>query len=241
MPPSSGQETTAQVVSLPVLEQIQDTDPGPPFSVEITTNYAVPNPDLEQGWIYTVGGFIRNDSNQTYSLSAVHVTFFDVDGFKGAFYPFPSSGGGRSQSGEWITHGRMEADFACLVLAPGQTCPFIVEIAAHDMGSFLVHPDAVLLEWHEAASAELNSISLTENDTAYVQINGTVHNANAYAIKNVMVTGVLSDDMGQWVSYGTATILESIEPGADVDFEVWVEKVPYVDYTLYVAAEGDFN
>jgi hypothetical protein len=213
-----------------------DTDPGPPFSIEITTNYAVPNPDLEQGWIYTVGGFVRNDSDKTYSLSAVHVTFFDSDGFRGAFYRFP----GRRRSGEWIVHGRMQADFACLVLGPGQICPFSAQIAAHDMASFHVHPDAVLLEWHEPAPAELRSMSVNDNDTGYLRINGTVYNENAYAIKNVMITGVLLDNTGQWVSYGTATILDSIEPGAEVEINVWVEKVPYVNYELYVSAEGDF-
>jgi hypothetical protein len=109
------------------------------------------------------------------------------------------------------------------------------------MASFHVHPDAVLLEWHEAAAAELQNISINENNTDYLRITGTVHNANAYAIKNVMVTGVLLDSTGQWVSYGSMTVLESIEPDTYVDFDLWVEKAPYVDYALYVTAEGDFQ
>ena len=143
--PSSGQETLSLVAAPPALAQIQDTDPGPPFSVEVTTNFAVSNPDLEGGWIYTVGGFVRNDSDLTYSLSAIHVTFYDADGFRGAFYPFSSSGGRRVRGGEWIWHGRTTAEYACLILAPGQTCPFSVQIAALDMGSFLIHPDAAVV------------------------------------------------------------------------------------------------
>jgi hypothetical protein len=134
----------------------------------------------------------------------------------------------------------MEADFACLVLAPGQTCPFTAQIAALDMASFHVHPDAVLLEWHEAATAELLNISIHENHTGYLRISGTLHNANAYAIKNLMVTGVLLDSQGQWVSSGSTTILESIESQTEVLFDVWLENVTYVDYELYVNAEGDF-
>ena len=109
------------------------------------------------------------------------------------------------------------------------------------MASFLIHADATILEWHEAATAETQNISLTDDGSGYVRIIGTVYNQNAYAIKNVMVTGVLLDSMEQWVSYGTATLLEKIEPGAGVNFEVWVEKAPYANYTLFVMAERDFN
>lgn len=240
--PVSGQASMSQVVVPPALAQIQDTDPGPPFSVEVTTNFAVPNPDLEDGWIYTVGGFVRNDSDQTYSLSAIHVTFYDADGFRGAFYPFASTGGRRVRGGEWIWHGRTEADYACLLLAPGQACPFSVQIAALDMGSFLIHPDAAVVEWHEATTAELRDVTLIEEGTGYVRISGTVHNNNAYKIKHVMVSGALLDAAGQMVSFGTVTLLEEdIELGAGVHFDVRIKKTSYVDYALYVSAEGDFD
>lgn len=238
---SSGQEPTTSIVAPPALSQIQDTDPGPPFSVEITTNFAVSNPDLEEGWIYTVGGFVRNDSDQNYTLQAIHVTFYDADGFKGAFYPFASTGRGRNRGGEYIWHGRTEADFACLVIGPGQPCPFSVQIAAADMASFLIHPDAAIVEWHEVASAEVRNTSLTDDGLGYLRISGTVHNPNTYPIKQVMVSGALLDNTGQWASFGTAILPESIEPGMDKSFTVWVEKAPHVDYAVFFMAEGDFN
>lgn len=44
------------------------------------------------------------------------------------------------------------------------------------------------------------------------------------------------------VSFGTVTLLdESIEPGADVHFDLRLAKTSYVDYALSVAAEGDFD
>ncbi|MDF1513074.1 MAG: hypothetical protein P1S60_04625 [Anaerolineae bacterium] len=224
-----------------VLEQIPDTDPGPPFSTEITTNFIEPNPDLEQGWIYTVGGYVRNDSDQTYSLQAIHVTFYDSDGFHGAFYPFASSGRGRSRGGEYIWHGRTEADYACLLLGPGQTCAFSVQIAAADMGLFLVHPDATVVEWHEAIGVDVRSVSLEANGVGYVRVSGSVYNENPYRIKNVMLSGVLFDETGQWVSFGTRTLLEDIEPGSDAGFVIWLKDTPYTGYEVFATAERDFN
>ena len=116
-----------------------------------------------------------------------------------------------------------------------------MQIAAVDMASFMVHADATVLEWHEAAIAETQNILLTDDGSGYVRISGKVHNPNAYTIKNVMVTGVLLDTAAQWVSYGVTTVLGKIEPDAELNSDVWVEKVPYVDYKLFVLAEGDFN
>ena len=239
--PTPPQEFNTPIALLAPLTQIRDTDPAPPFSVEITTNFAASNPNLEEGWIYTVGGLVRNDSDQTYSLQAIQVTFYDAEGFHGAFYPYASQGRGRRQGGEYIWHGRTEAEFACLIVAPGQTCPFSVQIAADNMESFMIHPDAAITEWHEAATAEIHNVKVIDDGLGYIRISGSVHNQNAFDIKHVMVTGALLDDTSQWVSFGTVTLLEEVEPGTDANFDLWVEKVRYVDYALYVSAEEDFN
>ena len=151
-------QTAAQTevtAAVPVaLEWVPDTDPGPPLTVQITTNFVEPNPLLEGGLIYNVGGFIYNPTDEAYTITAVHVTFFDADGFRGAFYPFPTKSSGRgAPSGEYIWHGAMEADVTCTLLGPGESCPFTAEIAAQNMASFLVHPDAVVTEWHEPVSS----------------------------------------------------------------------------------------
>ncbi|MCU0522928.1 MAG: hypothetical protein MUF84_19855 [Anaerolineae bacterium] len=133
----------------PALVQIEDTDPGPPFSVEVSLNQATPNPLLDGTRIYRVSGLLRNDGDAVYAVKTVHITFFDSSGFRGSYNPFP-----RRRYGEYIWHGALEADFGCMLLAPGEACPFTAEIAAYDMGSFLVHADAVIAEWREPAPVE---------------------------------------------------------------------------------------
>ena len=111
------------------LVQKADTDPGPPLTIEITTNYAEANPLLEGGLIYKIAGYVHNPTDETYEVTAVQVTFFDADGFRGAFYAFPMRPGQRGIQGEWIWHGAMEAEISCSVLGPGESCPFTAEIA----------------------------------------------------------------------------------------------------------------
>ena len=224
----------AAVQSAPA--QIPDTDPGPPLVIEVTTNYAVPNPNLEGRLIYKVAGFVRNPTDQTYAVTAVHVTFYDADGFRGAFYPFPSRGGRGRPGGEYIWHGAVEADFACILLAPGEACPFTVEIAAQNMASFLVHPDAVVAEWHTEVPVTVSDVQVVNTGTSYVRIRGTVTNPNPFVVKNVIVSGVLLDGSGQMVSMGSG-IVARIEAGASAPFDVRVEKQPFVSYQLYTQAE----
>ncbi len=216
------------------LVQIPDTDPGPPFSVEISMNQATPNPLLAGSTIYKVTGLLRNDGDAVYAVNRVHITFFDASGFRGAYHPFP-----QRRYGEYIWHGAMEAEFNCMLLAPGETCPFTAEIAAYDMASFLVHADAVVAQWREPAQVEVQSSELIDQGS-HVRINGTIINPNTYAIRNVVVNGVLLDGAGQILSMGSAYIVQSIAPGAAVSFSAMVPvKGTYAGYELFTQAEGD--
>jgi hypothetical protein len=232
--------TTGEGVIQPALAQVPDTDPGPPLTIEVTTNYAVPNPDLEGGLIYNVAGLVHNPSAETYAVTAVHVTFYDAEGFKGAFYPFPSKGGSRRSrpGGEWIWHGRTEADVGCMVIAPGGSCPFSVQIAAQDMASFLVHPDAEVATWREPASVMLGAVQVFDEGAGSVRISGTVINDNVFPIKNVVIAGFLIDANGQRVSMGEVYVLH-IDVGASAPFDLWIARQSFVDYELYVQAEQD--
>lgn len=221
------------------LVQKPDTDPGPPLTIEVTTNTAEPNPLLEGTLIYRVAGFVHNPTEETYALTAVHVTFFDADGFRGAFYPFPNNRGGKP-GGEYITHGRMQAEFGCSLLGPGESCPFVAELAGQNMASFLVHPDAVVAEWHESVGVMLSDTKIVDTGTNYVRISGTATNPNAYAIKNVTISALLLDDSGQIVSMGTG-VVTSLEAGAATNFEVYVAKKAYTTYQLHARAEQSVN
>ena len=221
----------------PALEWLPDTDPGPPLTVEVTTNYATSNPLLEGGVIYKVGGFIRNPTDDAYTITAVHVTFFDADGFRGAFYPFPRMGSGRP-GGEYIWHGAMEAEVTCTLLGPGEACPFTAEIAAQNMASFQVHPDAVVTQWHEPVSVTVRDTKIADTGTGYLLISGTATNANVFPVKNVVISGLLLDGSGQITSMGMG-VVPGIAAGGSANFTVYVEKQPYVSYQLTVLAEQD--
>ena len=219
-----------------MLEQIADTDPGPPLAIEVSANRAIQDPLVEQSQTYQVTGIVRNDGDQTYALSAIHVTFFDAEGFRGYIIKYPMVPGA-----EWIWHGRTEADFACLLLAPDEECPFKVEITAQDMAAFLIHPDAVATG-RESAPVELSDVRLIDEGTGYLRITGMASNSNPFQVQNVTVSGVLLDADGQIVSLGSTYVLEEdIEPGEGVPFELRVEVEPYASYQLYAQAERDWN
>ncbi|MBN1249063.1 MAG: hypothetical protein JXC32_15500 [Anaerolineae bacterium] len=225
----------AAPAATPALVQVPDTNPGPPFSVEISLNRAEPSPLLDGLTIYKVSGLLTNDGDEVYAVNTVHFTFYDADGFRGAFYQFA-----RRRYGEWIPHGAMAADFDCMLLAPGESCPFTAEIAAYNMGSFYVHADAVVAEWREPAPVEVAGSKLIDQGSS-VRITGTIVNNNTYAIKNVVICGALVDANGQITSIGSDYTVQSIAPGASVTFDAPIPADDYVTYQVFAQAEGDFN
>ena len=216
------------------LTWLPDADPGPPFSVEVGLNRATQDPLVEQSQNYEVTGLVRNDGEQTYAVSAIHVTFYDASGFRGVFQKAP----GRGQTGgEWIWHGKTEADFGCLLLAPGEACPFSVEITGQDMASFLIHPDAVATD-RQSVPVSIGDVVVREDGTGFVRITGTATNGSPFKVKQVTVSGVLLDRSDQIVSVGWTYVLgEETEPGESVPFDLRVEKEPYTSYQLYAQAE----
>jgi hypothetical protein len=226
------------------LEQRPDIDPGPPLAVEVSANRAYPDALVEQSRRYLVSGIVRNEGSEHYALSALHVTFFDAEGFRGSYRRFP---GPHNMGGEWIWHGKTEADLACLLLAPGEVCPFIVEITAQDMASFLIHPDARGAE-RQSAPLEAGGLRLARDGTEYVTISGQVTNTHSTKIKNVILSGVLLDAAGEIVSLGSTYLIEEdIEPGQTVDFEIRTHDsahsvgTPFTDYRVYAQAERNWD
>jgi hypothetical protein len=223
---------------VPALAQIEDTDPGPPFTIIVSANTATQDPLVEKSQTYKITGIVRNDGDQTYAVSAINVTFFDADGFRGSFYRFPQPW---LTGGEWVWHGKTQADFACLLLAPGEECPFSVQITAQNMASFLIHADAVPTS-RESAPVELSKVRISTDSTGYVRITGTATNPNSFKVKNVTVVGTLLDVSGQIVSVGsTYELQEDIQPGASVTFDVRIVKEAFSSYRLYAQAERDWE
>jgi hypothetical protein len=226
------------VTPFPALAQIEDTDPGPPFTIEINSNTATQDPLVADSQQYRITGLVRNDGDQTYAVSTLHVTFFDAEGFRGSFQRAPGPG---RMGGEWVWHGQTEADFACLLLAPGELCPFSIEITAQNMASFLIHPDAVATD-RESIPVALSNVQFAHNSTDFVRITGTATNNSQVMVKNVTVVGTLLDANGQMISVGSGYVLqENIAPGASVAFDLWIEKEAFASYHLYAQAERDWN
>jgi murein DD-endopeptidase MepM/ murein hydrolase activator NlpD len=216
------------------LERLPDTAPGPPFTIEVSANRVTQDPLVEKSRQYLVTGLVRNDGDRVYSVSAIDVTFFDASGFRGAFRKYPLVPGG-----EWLWHGKTEAEFPCLLLAPGETCPFLVEITAQDMASFLIHPNGTAVE-RESVQLKPGGLRVVEDGTGYVRISGTATNTSSFKAKNVTVAGVLLDAKGEIVSLGSTYVLqENIAPGASVSFDMRIKKAPSVRYQLYAQAERD--
>jgi hypothetical protein len=108
------------------------------------------------------------------------------------------------------------------------------------MASFLLHPDAVATE-RESAPVMLSGVQVVGDGTGYLRISGTATNGNAFAVKNVTVSGVLLDASGQIVSLGSTYVLEEdVAPGQSVRFDVRVAKEAYASYELYAQAERDW-
>jgi len=222
----------------PALEELEDTDPGPPLTIEVSANRATQDPLVEQSRQYLVTGVVRNDGGETYAVSAILATFFDAEGFRGTVDRRVRDG--KVVSTEWNWHGRTEAEFAALLLAPGEEWPFSVTITAQDMASFVLHPDAEATE-RESLPVQLSDVQVANLGT-YLRISGTATNGNDLAIKNVTISGVLRDGNGQIVSIGSKYVLEeNIQPGDSVPFAVHIPAEPYARYELYAQAERDWS
>jgi hypothetical protein len=228
---------TPAAATAPALTWLPDTDPGPPFTIEISANRATQDPLVQESRTYLVTGLVRNDSDRTYTLDRINVTFYDGNGFRGHFRRFTN----RRMGGEWIWFGATEADSPCVLLAPGEACPFSVAITAQDIVSFLVHPDGAPTD-RESAPVSLGGLNVTRDPSDYVRITGIATNTNPFAVKNVIVVGVLRDGNGQMVSLGSGYVLqENMESGSAVPFDLRIPYTSYASYQFYAQAERDWQ
>jgi hypothetical protein len=198
----------------PAMTRLEDRDPGPPFTIVVSANRAQANS------VYKVTGIVTNNAAQTYEAIGINATFFDDEGFR---------------------HGPIEAEVPCLLLGPGQQCPFSVEIPARRVQSFLLHPDG-RPTGTESTSVALSGLSLSYDGMESVRITGIATNKNPYKIKDIVIAGVLRDASDQIVSLGAAYVLrEDIEPDASVRFDLRIKRVPFAHYWLYTQAERDWQ
>jgi hypothetical protein len=217
--PTSGPQTSPvspQPVSTPTpaLARLQDMDPGPPFTIEISANRALENS------VYKVTGLMTNTSDKHYEAVGMNATFFDDEGFR---------------------HGPLDVDVPFRLLAPGESVPWSIEIAARRVKSVLLHPEG-RPSLTEAAPVVLSGLNLTYSGIDSVRVTGYATNKNEYMIKNVALAGVLLDANRQIVSLGSTFVLgENIQPNTSVRFDLRIERQPFARYWIYAHAERDWQ
>lgn len=217
--PTSGAATLPvqpQPVSTPTpaLQRLEDRDPGPPFTIEVSANRALENS------VYKLTGLMTNTSDEYYEAVGMNATFFDDQGFR---------------------HGPLDVDVPFHLLGPGESTPWSVEIAARRVQSVLLHPEGRPSPT-ESAQVVLSGLSLANDGIDSVRVSGYATNPNEYMIKNVAVAGVLLDPNRQIVSLGSTYVLkEDIQPNAPVRFDLRIKRVPFTRYWLYAQAERDWQ
>jgi hypothetical protein len=196
------------------MQRLEDKDPGPPFTIEVSANRAGENS------VYKVTGIMTNNTDKHYEAVGMNATFFDDQDFR---------------------HGPLDVDVPFRLLAPGESCPFSVEIAARRVQAFVLHPEGRPSPT-EAASVVLSGLSMSYDGTDSVRVTGYATNKNEYMVKNVAVAGVLLDESKQIVSLGSTYILqENIQANESVRFDLRIERVPFKSYWLYAQAERDWQ
>ncbi|MFN2283780.1 MAG: FxLYD domain-containing protein [Anaerolineae bacterium] len=197
------------VVASGVLTLLDDPNYAPPLSIHVSANQAL------EGYRYRVSGVLRNDAAENYAALGVVATFFTDDGSR---------------------YGPIKADVTCLLLAPGDACPFVIEAISKNLVSVILHPEGAPTD-RGAAPLTVSATGRYQDAVGYVHLTGWVRNPNAYTVKNVTVNGALLNVQGEIVSTGMAVLVDSIAPTTSATFDVAIKYVPYANYRLYVQGE----
>jgi hypothetical protein len=207
---------TPAVVPAPAMIRRPDRDPGPPFSITVSANRAGPNS------VYIVSGIVRNDGQETYEAIDVDATFWDDEGFR---------------------HASVDVRCPCVLLRPGEECPYMIETAMRRPVSFLLHPKGRPSgPGRESIPVELSHVQLIYDATDSARIVGMATNRQPFKAKNIVVAGVLLDTAQQIVAMGSTYVLqEDILLGGSVPFDLRVERASFQSYRLYAQAERDWQ
>lgn len=198
----------------PAMQRLEDTDPAPPLTIEVSANRALENS------VYKVTGLISNPTDETYEAVGIVATFFDDQGFR---------------------HGPLDAEVPFRLLGPGESSPFSIEIAARRVQAFMLHSEGRPSDT-ESAPVVLSGLRLTYDSTDSVRVTGYATNENEFMVKNVAVAGVLLDQNRQIVSMGATYVLqEDIKPNVSVPFDLRIPREPFARYWLYAQAERDWQ
>jgi len=197
------------VVSSGAVEILPDPNVAPPLAVIVSAN------QLLEGYHHKVSGFLRNDGDQNYTGLGIVATFFMSDGRR---------------------YGPIKVDAGCLLIAPGEVCPFVVEATSKDLVSVILHPEGRPTE-RGRAPVTVSVTGHSRDSVGYVHLTGRITNDNPFTIRNTTVTGALLDAAGAIVSVDSVVVIEMVDPGQSAAFEVVIPYVSYSSYQVYAQAE----
>lgn len=197
------------VVASGALTLVDNPNVAPPLSIHVSANHAL------EGHRYRVSGVLRNDAGENYAALGVVATFYTDDGSR---------------------YGPVKTNVACLLLAPGDECPFIVEATSKNLVAVMLHPEGAPTS-RAAAPLTFTVTGRYQDAIGYVHLVGRVRNANPFAVKNVTVNGALLNAQGEIVSVGMTILVDSIAANGSATFDVAIKYAPYATYRLYVQGE----
>ncbi len=197
------------VIATGVLALVADPDVAPPLSIHVSANQAL------EGYRYRISGVLRNDASENYAALGVVATFYTPDGSR---------------------YGPIKANVACLLLTPGDECPFVIEATSKQLASVMLHPEGAPTS-RVAAPLTFTVTGRYQDAVGYVHITGRVRNPNAYAVKNVTVNGALLNAQGEIVATGMTILVDSVPANGSATFDVAIKYEPYANYRLYVQGE----
>ena len=197
------------VVASAVLTLLDDVNFAPPLSVHVSANQAL------EGYKFRVSGTLRNDAAENYAGLGVVATFYTSDGSR---------------------YGPIKANLSCLLIAPGDECPFVIEALSKDLVSVMLHPEGYPTS-RGAAPLTFSVSGRYQDVVGYVHITGQVRNPNPFAVKNVTVTGALLNAQGEIVSTGMTILVDSVASNGAAAFDVTIKYTPYTNYRLYIQGE----
>jgi hypothetical protein len=198
----------ARVVSTSALIVLDDETPAPPLTVLVSMNRAF------EGYRFRISGLVRNDADEPYTGLWMNATFFRDDGSR---------------------YGPVRVNVQCPILEPGESCPFLLGATDKAITQVMLHPDGHPTD-RRTVPVELRGIGRTQDALGYVHITGTVTNPNPVTVRDVTITGVLIDQLGEIVEVGVDLLVLPLEAGASAPFEVLIRHAPYVRYQLFVQA-----
>ncbi len=198
-----------QIIATGALSLVPNVDPGPPLSVEISANH------LLDGNMHRVSGTIHNDSDETYTGLGVIATFFMDNGKR---------------------YGPVDANVKCLLLAPGASCPFIVQATSKNLAEVILHVTGYTTP-RTPLSPEFWGVHYSINSIGYVHVTGTVHNQYAIPARHLTVVGSLINAQGAIVNVNATILLDALPPGGTSSFDIHLKYAPFRTINITTQAE----